>query len=152
MFYSQWCVFSIITILVFIKASKSDAFILFSGYLFYIWFIVDVNGVYYYSCSAILNLIIGLNLHFINKRAAICSYLLVIVYLLGVLLWYGYYEPTLYDNISILILVIQLITITPKGLLNGFRYNIEYITSKLAFFDSIKACVTMFKSAKTKKT
>jgi len=71
--YSQWIIFSIIFLLLFNKASRVDAFILITAYLIYQLFIVDLEAIYYYSCAASLNLIVGLILHTRNKYAAMCS-------------------------------------------------------------------------------
>jgi hypothetical protein len=133
------------------KASKSDAFVLFVAYSFYQLFIVDLGAIYYYSCTSLLNLSVGLVLHHKNKYAAICSYSLIFVNILGFFLWYQYLPPTIYDNISLVILIIQLITITPKGLLNGFRYNIQHPNSSSNGFDSFRSCVKMLKNQTKKK-
>lgn len=133
---TQWVVFSIILLVFFVKANKTDAFILLCTYLYYIEFIIPLSDIYYYSGSALLNLGAGLSLHFINKNAAICSYLLVPLNVIGYLLWYKYYPPTIYDNIALLILVLQLVTLLPKGALNGLRYNCKYIMAKSTYFNS----------------
>ena len=121
------------------------------AYVFYAQFIVYFSDIYYYSCSALLNLVTGIALHSINKRAAICSYLLVLTNVLGFWLWFNYYESVIYDNIALFILAIQAVLVLPKGALNGFRFNIKHSLAESAFFDSNRACVTMYKNHSTKK-
>lgn len=151
---TQWIIFSIIFLLLFSKdkASSTDAFILIIAYLFYQSFIVGIPFTQYYSYTAFLNLIVGIILQKRNTYAALCSYSLVFCNVMGFLLWYKYYDPDIYDNISLLILILQIITILPKRLLNGLRNSIEHIVAKSPIFNSIQARVRMYKSQPTKKT
>ena len=117
---SQWILFSVLCVLLFDKdkASQFCAFILIIAYLFYQSFIVGIPFTQYYSYAAFLNLLVGIALQPKNKIAAICSYSLVLCNVLGFFLWYNYYTPVVYDNISLLILVLQTIAILPTRLLN----------------------------------
>ena len=146
----QWCIFLIIFALLFIKASRVDALILFVIYSTYQILIINLDDVYYYSASALLNLVAANTLVNTNTRAATCSCLLVFANLIGFFLWYLYFPPDIYDVICFFILVTQLILILPKGLLNGLGYNIKHIVAKSAFFDGTEARVTMCKN-QTKK-
>jgi len=148
----QVIIFLLIFLLIFNEASRYDAFILFVAYSFYQLSIVDLDAIYYYSCASLLNLSVGFILHHKNKYAAICSYSLIFVNILGFFLWYQYLPPTIYDNISLVILIIQLITITPKGLLNGLRYYIQHHAPSSNVFDSLESCDKMYKNQTTKKT
>jgi len=150
--YSQWIIFFIIFLLLFNKASRVDAFILITAYIIYQSFVVDLSAVYYYSIAASLNLIVGLVIHSRNKYAAMCSYSLIFVNVFGYFLWYQYYDPDIYDNISLSILALQIITILPKGLLNGLGNIIKYIMAKSPIFNSIQSRVTMHKINSFKKT
>lgn len=132
----QVIIYSTVITLLFNKASQKDAFVLFVAYSFYEIKIVDLDAIYYYSCASLLNLIVGLILHHKNKLAAICAYSLIFVNLLGFYIWYQYLPSTIYDNISLVILIAQLITILPKGLLNGLGYYFKYIMAKPNGFDS----------------
>jgi len=129
MTFPQLVIFSLITLLLTNEASKSDAFVLFVAYSIYQLYIVDLDAIYYYSCASLLNLCVGLVLHHQNNSAAICSYSLIFVNMLGFFLWYQYLHPLVYDNISLVILIIQLIAIMPKGLLNGIGRNIQHSAS-----------------------
>ena len=146
----QWCIFLIIFALLFIKASRVDALILFVIYSTYQILIINLDDVYYYSASALLNLVAANTLVNTNTSAATCSCLLVFANLIGFFLWYLYFPPDIYDVICFFILVTQLILILPKGLLNGLGYNIKHIVAKSAFFDGTEARVTMCKN-QTKK-
>ena len=148
---SQWIIFSIICLLLFNKASRSDAFILIIAYLVYQSFIVDLSAASYYSTTASLNLITGLVIHSRNKCAAICSYSLVLVNVFGYFLWFAYLEPNVYNDISLKILILQVITIIPKGLLNGLANIIKYTMAKFAFFNSLQSRVTLYKINSLKK-
>jgi len=147
----QWFIVLAIFLLTFNKASKSDAFVLFRAYLIYQFAIVDLPAEAYYSCTAFMNLIVGIILHHRNVSGALCSYSLIFVNCLGFYLWYKYSPPTLYDNISLIILILQLVAITPRGLLNGIRCHLKPPVAISNGFDSIKARVTMYKNTTTKK-
>jgi len=151
---TQWVVFSVITLLLFSKDrdSQFSAVILVVAYLFYQAFIVGTPYILYYSYAAFLNLIVGMTLQDRNKYAAICSYSLTLCNVMGFFLWYNYYEPDVYDNISLLILILQTITILPTRLLNGLRNSIKHIVAKSRIFNSIQTRVTMYKSHPTKET
>lgn len=148
---SQFIIYSIIFLLLFNKASRTDAFILLLAYSIYQLKIVNLDAIYYYSCTSFLNLCVGLVLHHRNKCAAICSYSLIFVNLLGFFMWYQYLPPNIYDNISLFILIIQLITITPKGLLNGLGHYSKYFMAKSHGFDGNQTRVTMYKNQTRKK-
>lgn len=133
------------------KESSLLAFVLIIHSLFYYSFVVNATDIHYYSYSAIINLMLGMYLQTKNKNAAICSYLLVPIDGFGFLLWYGDYYPDIYDNIAILIHSIQLITITPKRLRNGFRDSIKHFIANSSVFNSIKPRVTMYRITQDKE-
>ena len=151
---TQWIIFSIICLLLFSKDKDSQfsAMILVFAYLFYNSFIVGTPFVLYYSYAAFLNLIVGIILQKRNPYAAMCSYGLTLCNGGGFFLWYNYYQPDVYDNISLLILILQTITILPTRLLNGLRTYIQHTMAKSPIFNSIQARVTMYKSHPTKET
>lgn len=154
MYITQWIVFSIICLLLFSKDKDSQlsAAILVIAYLFYQAFIVGTPFILYYSYAAFLNLIVGIVLQKRNPYAAICSYSLTLCNVGGFFLWYNYYDPDVYDNISLLILILQTITILPTRLLNGLRTSIQHIMAKSPIFNSYQARVTLYKSHPTKET
>lgn len=151
---TQWAIFSVIALLLFSKDKDSQvsSAILIVAYLFYQAFIVDAPAILFYSYAAFLNLIVGIVLQKRNPYAAICSYSLTLCNVGGFFLWYNYYEPDVYDNISLLILILQTITILPTRLLNGLRTSIQHIMAKSPIFNSIQARVTMYKNHTTKET
>jgi len=154
MVITQWIIFSIMCLLLFSrdKDSQFSAVVLIVAYLFYQAFIVSASDIDYYSYTPFLNLIVGIILQKRNPYAAICSYSLVLWSVGGFFLWYNYYEPDMYDNISLLILILQVITILPTRLLNGLRSSIKHIMAKSPIFNRIQARVTMYKSHPTKET
>ena len=141
------------------KASSKGAFILMCGYFVYsllvIYDIPAESYIYYYSCAALINLVVGYLLQRTNKLAAMCSYALVFINIYGSYLWYQYLPPDNYDNISLVVLLIQLITITPRGLINGLKRNrfySKYFVVESHGFDSLQSRVTMYKiQTKTKE-
>ena len=149
--YLQWIVFFIIFSLLFNKASRVDAFILFVAYIIYELFIVNLDATYYYSFTALLNLCVGLALHNRNNNAAICSYTLVPWNVVGYYIWYAYYDPDIYDNMSLVILLLQLMFVIPKRLLNGLRNNIKHTMAEYPIFNGDQTRVTMHKSQPNKK-
>ena len=108
------------------EASFKGALVLFISYCIYAQLITPMQAIYYYSCASLLAFIVGLILHRDYIVTAICAYSLTAVNILGFFLWANYYEPTIYDNISSIILIIQALSLLPKGLLNGFRHNNQH--------------------------
>lgn len=154
MYIVQWVILAVIALLLFSKDKDSQfsAMILVFAYLFYNAFIVGTPFILYYSYAAFLNLIVGIILQKRNPYAAICSYSLTLCNVGGFFLWYNYYPHNVYDNISLLILILQTITILPTRLLNGLRTSIQHIMAKSPIFNSIQARVTMYKNHPTKET
>ncbi len=148
MVITQWIIFSIMCLLLFSrdKDSQFSAVVLIVAYLFYQAFIVSASDINYYLYTAFLNLSVGVILQKRNPYAAICSYSLTLCSVGGFFLWYNYYDPDVYDNISLLILILQMITILPTRLLNGLRSSIQHIMAKSPIFNRIQARVTMYKS------
>jgi hypothetical protein len=71
---------------------------------------------YYYHFCALLNLVIGsliINRHFV---VGCLSFSLIPVNWFGFFLFTKYYEPTIYDNISLSIILLQLLTLTIRSL------------------------------------
>ena len=121
--------------LCFNKASFWGAFTLCTAYCIYAPLIVPMPAICLYSCAASLNLIVGVILHKDFRVAAVCAYLLVLVNVGGFLLWVKFYPHALYDNISAIILIIQISSLLPKGLLNGLRRNVQHPMVKRPFFN-----------------
>ena len=144
--YAQWIIYLVIVLLLFIRASKYDAFVLFVAFSVYQVFIIPVSDIYYYSCTSLLNLCVGIVLHHRNRLAALCSYSLVLLNLIGFWMWYAMFNPTVYDNISLFILTIQLFAIIPKGLVNGIRHYFKHTMAHIVGFDCFQSRATIHKT------
>ena len=86
------------------------------SYFVYDSFILPTDGFSYYHLCALLNLIIGLliiNKHFI---VGCLSFLLIPANYIGYFLFVKYYEPTIYDNISLSIISMQILMLTVRSL------------------------------------
>ena len=118
------------------KSSRKGATILLVGYLTYSILALGVSGIYYYSSSAMLSFGAGLALHKINKPAALMGYALVFANLAGFFMWYLYMSPVVYNNVSMVLLVAQVIFLLPKGVTNGCRNNIQSAMASIARTDN----------------
>ena len=135
MFSFQIVIMFTLCSLCFCKASFWGAFTLYISYCVYWAFVIPVSDNYYYPCAALLTLIVGLILQQGYKVAAICSYCLVLVNTAGYIIFELGYKHDIYDNICSIILLIQLSSLLPKGLLNGLRRNNQHPTTKFSFFN-----------------
>jgi hypothetical protein len=138
MFSYQMAIMIVLCLLCVNKASFWGAFTLLVAYCIYAPLVIPMPAIYYYSCASSLALFVGIILHKRHKVAAICAYSLPLVNILGFFLWVNYYTPGLYDNISAVILIIQVISLLPKRLLNGFRfyrYNHQHSLVKSSGFN-----------------
>jgi len=86
------------------------------SYLIYDNYILPKDGFSYYHLCALLNLFIGL--YIINKHFVVgcLSFLLIPTNLIGYFLFVKYYEPTIYDNISLSIISVQILILTVRSL------------------------------------
>ncbi len=126
------------------------AFHLFSIAMYY--FISSENYNNYYIVMCFLSLSVGLMLSQRFFVAAMCSYALVLVNLVGYLLWYKHYPHHLYDFLSAIILVIQFIFILPKVILNGIDTTIDrYSMVSGCRFNDHKEYATMHKKPQTQE-
>ena len=93
--------------------------------LVYFLFVIDLDWNYYYITSATLNTVIGFILFSRYRIVAILSFLLIPVNFIGYTMYKYYYEPTIYDNICLTIIILQIVMLTVRGLLNGIdkRFN-----------------------------
>lgn len=121
------------------RQSRLAAFIILSFSVIHFNFIVPLDWTEYYLYSATLNTVLGVILFRWYKLVATLSFLLIPVNILGYLLCKNYYEPTIYDNMCLIIILLQIIMLTIRGLLNGIdrRYNYSPMVF-LVNFDSNK--------------
>ncbi len=135
MFSYQIFIMILLCFLLLNKASFLGAFIILMAFCVYGMLVIPMQDTHYYSCAALLVFAVGYILHGRYNLAAICSYSLVIANVGGYWLYENYYEPVLYDNICAIILLIQLSSLLPKGLLNGLRRNNQHTMAKFTFFN-----------------
>ena len=135
MYSYQVIIMIVLCLLCLNKASFYGAFVILTAFCIYSPLIIPMPAMYYYSCAGLLNLIVGLILQKDYTTTATCSYSLVVVNLIGYFIYEKGYDPVLYDNISAIILIIQLSSLLPKGLLNGFGHNNKHLMVKHPFFN-----------------
>jgi hypothetical protein len=101
------------------------------------YFVIDAEGYNkYYILMGCTTLIVGIAIQYEFKIAAMCSYLLVFVNVIGYYLWYKHYSHDLYEVISAIILITQFLSILPKALFNGItRPNDRYSLDGATGFD-----------------
>ena len=135
------------------KASRYGALVILLELSIYYSLISDLSAIYYYSCTATLNLFVGLVLHNRYKLAALCAYALVFANLYGFFIWYQYIDPVSYDIISGILLTAQLLFLLPKGFRDAIR---DFTASskrglvQSADFDSRQPRVTISKTTNKK--
>ena len=125
--------------LLFPKQSRVAAVVTLAFNAIYFTFIIDLDWTQYYLYSATLNTMLGVILFRWYRVVATLSFLLIPVNIIGYLLCKYYYEPTIYDNMCLIIILLQIITLTLRGLLNGTNRRRD--NSPLVFlvnFDSNK--------------
>lgn len=105
----------------------------------YFLFVIDLDWNYYYIASATLNTAIGVILFSRYRVVSILSFLLIPTNFIGYTMYKYYYEPTIYDNICLTIIILQILMLTIRGLLNGIdkRLNNDSLVF-LVNFDSNK--------------
>ena len=149
----DWLTLIVCALLLLNKAARNAAFILLAGKLFYFLLIIDMAAIWYYSVSALLNVVMGRFLFTKYKGASFCAYSMVVINVLGFLLWYSYYPPFLYNLIFGIAIAVQLMLTIPREFLHGrIGNNIKHPLAGSASFDSCSAHATMCKIHTSKKT
>ncbi len=136
--YQVFIVFSLIALMA-TKASRYGALVVLVELSIYYSFTAGLPAIYYYSCTATLNLLVGLILHRKYKYAAVCGYALVFVNLYGFFIWHQYISPVSYDIISGVVLIMQLLFLLPSGVVDcvrGYTGFNKYSLAKPDDFDS----------------
>ena len=145
MYIYQGLVILALLLLLIPKSSRQCSVVLLASLLvYYIIFNVEYSP-YYYILSALKDLITGLFLEIKNRKAAICSYILVFANAAGLILWYNYQEPFYYDLFCCFIVIIQLLFIIPTRLLGygNTRNNSTFLGNYLSNFVCFLSCVKM---------
>ncbi len=86
------------------------------SYFLYENYIIPLDSFSYYHFCALLNLFIGLLVIKDNFIVGCLSFSLIPVNLFGYFLFIKYYDPTFYDNISLIIISLQILTLTIRSL------------------------------------
>ena len=146
MFLYQYTIITLMLTLLFNKASRAGAFYVLVSYALYYLFFDAVDGIYYYSLSAAVCYLCGIMLEDKNKVAAMCSYLLIPVNAIGFLIWSAYYPPLVYNFISMILLVIQAVSIIPRGRSNGLRCYFKYLMASSHGFNGTQQSATITKT------
>ncbi|PHR55926.1 MAG: hypothetical protein COA43_14500 [Robiginitomaculum sp.] len=120
------------------------------------YFIIDVesyNSYYVIMCISSLSLAVVIQDEF--KFAALCSYLLIPINILGYFLWYKYYPHDLYSVLASCLLIIQFLSILPKAILNGTTRtntnNYRYFMDVSGGFVGNKECDTINNTSQSEK-
>ena len=98
------------------KDTRKACLVFLVSYFLYKYLILPVSGFYYYHLCALLNLIVGLVIIKRNFVVGCLSFSLIPANLLGFFLFMKYYEPTIYDNIALTIILLQLLTLSMRSL------------------------------------
>ncbi|MAO21779.1 MAG: hypothetical protein CMJ25_13610 [Phycisphaerae bacterium] len=106
----------------------------------YFLFVIDLDWVEYYLYSATLNAVLGVILFFFNCRlVGLLSFFLIPANILGYVLCKNYYDPFVYDTMCAIIILLQILVLTIRGLTDGA--DIRHKDGPLVFlvnFDSNK--------------
>ncbi len=115
----DWIVIGFFSALLLFKTAKYAAVRILGGYALYFAVIVPLPGEYYYHVTALLNLIIGCILFSRYKSVAILSFSLILVNSIGLLLFGFGYAPTLYNSLSLIIILLQILLLYIRALNDG---------------------------------
>ena len=124
--FTQYIFIGALLLLFFNQKTRLASSVILASYAVYIPFVLELDGdQYYYHLSALIDLLIGLAVYKKFKIVGLLSFLLIPVHSLGLALYDGYYEPALYDNMCVLIIILQLIALlykaTPDGIITWIR-------------------------------
>lgn len=109
------------TVLLLSKTTRYASAVILAGYALYFSVIEPLPGQYYYHMTALLNLIIGCILFPRYKLVALLSFALIVVNNIGFLIYDAGYEPTLYNNLSLVIITIQILLLYIRAITDGIH-------------------------------
>ena len=150
----QYMIIFCYALLLISSPSRRGAVIILSAFLLYYLLVNPLEWKYYYAATALINTVAGFLLCKKYLAASICSFSLILINAYGYMLCYNYQPPDNYDNISLTILIIQLITMLPKGLFNGIYSsgrNGKHTMVRAPDFDGGKARVIMYENKEQKE-
>lgn len=123
-----WYLFITVYFILLLKSkSRQGALIMLLSFFIYEWLVLGISWEYYYALAATLNMALLMVLSRRYIYAAVCSGLLIVINFYGFAVCYSRGSLDFYNNISVVVLFIQLLLIASKGLLNGIsvRGSIE---------------------------
>ena len=143
MYLYQYLIMAALCCLYFNKKTSlaAEAFLL--GWLFYILVTMKVDVIYYYSITALVELIIGYRLNYKFRLISYMNYALVIVNLFGLYLYKNGFQPTYYDIIYAIISMAQVLLLLSRLGYGRIGVHLKYFMDILVDFDSRKARDTM---------
>lgn len=123
MYIYQYVVIFLLLTLCLNSKSRRGAITIITAY-FFIFILLSLKieasiYIYYYSISAFLCLFCALYLQSFNELAAICLHFLVLLNAYGAYQWVNYLPHTSYDFIFAIIMNLLIVTLIPKGLIDG---------------------------------
>ena len=116
---SDYIHLSLFTGLLKFRTVRYAAMTILAGYAVYFTSVIPLADEYYYHATGLLNLVIGLFLFPRFKLVALLSFLLIVVNNVGLMMYELGYEPALYNNLSQIIIIIQLLLLYIRALLDG---------------------------------
>ena len=148
----DWLIMAAFAILAIDKEVRSACFTFLFAFLVYWVLVVPESGSIYYHLAAWLNL--GIGLAIINKHFVVgcLSFSLIPANLLGYFLYYKYYESTIYDNIALTIILLQILTLTIRSLHGIFTRSNRLGIRKNAFGLFVVWVINADSMEKSKKT
>ena len=105
----------------------------------YFQFVLNLEWTEYYHYSATLAAVVGVILYRRYRLVSLLSFLLIPANIIGYLLCKNYFDPYIYDNMCLTIILLQIIVLLSRGLTNGISWgNKRNPLVFLADFDSRK--------------
>ena len=119
--------------------TRFAAVVMLSFNFIYFEFVSNLGWENYYHYSATISALVGVILYRQYMLVSLLSFLLIPTSIIGYLLCKNYYEPYIYDNICLTIILLQVLVLLSRGLSDGFSWgNKRNPLVFLADFDSRK--------------
>lgn len=153
MYFYQYLYIGLFFILLNFKASRFAALIFLFSFSIYISFILNIeSNEWYYKLSAFKELIVGFILIKRYFWVAFLSVLLIAVNSYGFMIYEYGYDPYSYDIMCFIIITLQIMLLTTRGLLNGVNRSVlPFWLVRLVNFDGFQSRVTMHKNTPNKE-
>lgn len=152
MYIYQYIFITVFICLTFNKSTRFAALVFLYAYIFYYFFILDLNGNYYYHACAAIELIKG---YMLNKRyfaVSILAYCLILINFIGFVMFDLYIDPFVYDIICATVLTLQILVLLTRALTNGvYRGIVPQLMVRIVNFDCSQSRVRMLNGKATEK-